>query len=102
MTPKIVEELRRALATMGSDSMKYSGHSFISGAATTAGAQGVEDSQMKLLGWQKSVAYQCYIQPQGTQLLSVATCLSTPGRPSQPATNSPTQQGKARLPETYC
>ena len=80
--PKFVEELQRALAAVGGDSDRYSGHSFRSRAATLAAVRGIEDSQIKLLGRWKSVAYQRYIQPQGTQLARVARCLSAPSQPA--------------------
>ena len=42
----------------GIDFVPYSGHSFRSGAATTAAKQGISDATIKMLGRWKSSAYQ--------------------------------------------
>ena len=44
-----VTELKGALSSTGRDPSGYSGHSFRSGAATTAAMQGISDSNIKLL-----------------------------------------------------
>jgi hypothetical protein len=56
--------VREALAAAGVDQSAYSGHSFRSGAATTAARQGT----IKMLGWWKTSAYQLYIQTPKEQL----------------------------------
>ena len=58
----LVREVRGALAMAGIDAAQYSGHSFRSGAATTAAAAGVEDSVIKILGRWQSSAYQVYVK----------------------------------------
>jgi hypothetical protein len=60
--------VREALAAAGVDQSAYSGHSFRSGAATTAARQGVGDTTIKMLGWWKTSAYQLYIQTPKEQL----------------------------------
>ena len=52
------------------DSTAYSGHSFRSGAATTAATQGISDTTIKMLGRWKSSAYQVYIKTPRKQLAS--------------------------------
>ena len=61
------------------DSRQYSGHSFRSGAATTAAQQGVEDATIKMLGRWKSGAYQQYIQTPREQLAAISKKLSRDG-----------------------
>ncbi len=51
-----------ALASAGVDSTPYSGHSFRSGAATTAASRGIGDATIKMLGRWNSEAYQLYIK----------------------------------------
>ena len=59
---RYVSEVKRALTKAGVDSSHYSGHSFRSGAATTAAQQGIGDATIKLLGRWKSGAYQLYVK----------------------------------------
>ena len=66
--PKFVAEVKEALAIAGVDSGRYSGHSFRSGAATTAASRGVGDTVIKMLGRWKSSAYQLYIKTPREQL----------------------------------
>jgi site-specific recombinase XerD len=75
-----VEEIRSTLSQAGVDSKPYSGHSFRSGAATTAARQGVGDATIKMLGRWKSSAYQLYVQTPREQLAAISRKLS----PSEP------------------
>ena len=59
---RFVEQVKAALTKAGIDSSHYSGHSFRSGAATTAASKGINDSTIKMLGRWKSEAYQLYIR----------------------------------------
>ncbi len=54
---RLVEQVRGALSRAGVDSSQYSGHSFRSGAATTAAQHGISDATIKTLGRWKSNAY---------------------------------------------
>ena len=54
---RLVTELRKALADLGLEAQQFSGHSFQKGTATTAAAQGIPDSQIKILGHWKSSAF---------------------------------------------
>ena len=74
--PSMVVELRKALSEVGLDPNHFSGHSFRKGAATTAAAQGIPDSQIKLLGRWRSAAFQVYLNPSGQQIASLAARLS--------------------------
>ena len=59
---RFVARVREALTSAGVDCSAYSGHSFRSGAATTAAKCGVSDAMIKMLGRWKSSAYQLYIK----------------------------------------
>ena len=48
--PRFVSGIRDALSMAGIDPSPYSGHSFHSGAATTAAARGISDTTIKMLG----------------------------------------------------
>ncbi len=58
---RLVEQVRGALSRAGVDSSQYSGHSFWSGAATTAAQHGISDATIKTLDRWKSNAYHLYI-----------------------------------------
>lgn len=73
--PRFVLELRKALAEAGVDPKPYSGHSFRSGAATTAAKQGVDETTIKMLGRWKSAAYQLYIKTPREQLARISKTL---------------------------
>ena len=70
--PIFVGEVKAALGKAGIDHTGYSGHSFRSGAATTAAAKGIRDSAIKMLGRWKSEAYQLYIKTPRDQLAAVS------------------------------
>ena len=59
---RFVSEVKQALSRAGVNCDGYSGHSFRSGAATTAAERGIEDSIIKMLGRWKSSAYQLYVK----------------------------------------
>ena len=59
---RFVAEVKQILTRAGVCSKGYSGHSFRSGAATTAAARGIEDAAIKMLGRWSSCAYQVYIK----------------------------------------
>ena len=67
---KFVVKVKEALSLAGVDCTAYSGHSFRSGAATTAATQGVSDATIKMLGRWKSSAYQIYMKTPRQQLAS--------------------------------
>ena len=67
----LVERVRAALTTAGVDGAPFSGHSFRSGAATTAASWGMNDATIKMLGRWKSEAYQLYIKTSREQLAGV-------------------------------
>ena len=68
---RFVARVREALTSAGVDSSAYSGHSFRSGAATTAAKCGVSDAVIKMLGRWKSSAYQLYIKTPRDQLAKI-------------------------------
>ena len=74
--PRLVTEVKQALTKAGVDSSRYSGHSFRSGAATTAAERGVEDSVIKMLGRWKSSAYQRYVRTPREKLAAISQVLS--------------------------
>ena len=75
---KLVSQLRTALAAAGLNFSSYSGHSFRIGAATTAAAQGLEDSLIQTLGRWQSTAYLRYIHLPRHELAQVSARLSRP------------------------
>ena len=75
---RLVHHLHKALAAVGVDPGKFSGHSFRIGAATTAAARGVEDSLIKTLGRWESAAYQRYIKLPREKLAEVSAILGRP------------------------
>ena len=72
---RLVERVRAALMSAGVDGAPFSGHSFRSGAATTAASRGINDATIKMLGRWKSEAYQLYIKTPREQLAAVTKCL---------------------------
>ena len=73
---RLVKELRTVLSELGLEAELFSGHSFRKGAATTAAARGISDSQIKVLGRWRSSAFQRYIHPSRNQVASLAARLS--------------------------
>ena len=69
---RFVARAREALSSAGVDCSAYSGHSFRSGAATTAAKCGVSDAMIKMLGRWKSSAYQLYIKTPRDQLARIS------------------------------
>ena len=70
-----VEQVRKALTLAGINPDNYAGHSFCSGAATTAAKQGLGDATIKMLGHWKINAYQLYIKTPRQQLAAISHCL---------------------------
>lgn len=73
--PRLVTEVKTALKKAGVDCSNFSGHSFRSGAATTAASQGIEDATIKMLGRWRSNAYQLYIKTPRSQLAGISKSL---------------------------
>ena len=73
---KFTSTVRDILTKVGIDSTQYSGHSFRIGAASTAAANGVEDSIIQTLGRWKSSAYLTYVRiaPENLAALSCRLC----------------------------
>ena len=74
--PRFVTKVKEALTVAGIDCTAYSGHSFRSGAATTAARQGISDATIKMLGRWRSSAYQLYIKTPREQLAAYSHTLS--------------------------
>ena len=72
---KLVTLLRAALVAAGIDPMQYSGHSFRTGAATTAAANGVSDATIQTLGRWASDSYVRYIHLPQHSLAQLSTVL---------------------------
>ena len=71
---RLVAKLKESIQAAGVNCAAYSGHSFRSGAATTAARQGIGDATIKMLGRWKSSAYQLlqYIKTPREQLAAVS------------------------------
>ena len=76
---RFVTELKGAITSTGKSGQGFSGHSFRSGAATTAANMGISDAHIKLLGRWKSTAYQRYIKPSQTTLAELRGRMSDQG-----------------------
>lgn len=72
----LVTNLRAAIQEVGVDPLLYAGHSLRIGAATTAAAVGLQDSQIKALGRWKSNAFEIYIRRPCNELASLASRLA--------------------------
>ena len=72
----LVTRIRAALGVSGLDASNYSGHSFRSGAATTALEAGISDATIQMLGRWKSDAYKRYIRTPREQLASLSARLA--------------------------
>ena len=70
--PRLVSELRKALAEAGLKPENYAGHSFRIGAATTAAACSIPVEVIKTLGRWKSQAYQLYVRLPTNQLSGIS------------------------------
>ena len=75
---RLVAKLKESIQAVGVNCAAYSGHSFRSGAATTAAHQGIGDATIKILGRWKSSAYQLYIKTPREQLAAVSWALDRP------------------------
>jgi len=71
-----VNNLKLAITQAGMNAEGFSGHSFRSGAATTAATRGLPDSQIKQLGRWKSAAYLRYIKPSPQHLAALSKSLT--------------------------
>ena len=74
----LVNALKPTLTRCGFDVSNYNGHSFRIGAATTAAAQGIADSTIKMLGRWQSSAYSLYIKTPGHKLAAASHSLAQP------------------------
>ena len=72
---RFVVSVRAALRMQGVDDSRYSGHSFLIGAATTAALRGLPDSLIKSLGRWESSAYTVYIRTPRETLCSESRSL---------------------------
>ena len=72
---RFVQEVQQALSASGLIGLNFNSHSFRIGAATSAGAAGVPESTIKVLGCWKSVAYQQCIRPSMDDLAEVSSQL---------------------------
>ena len=72
---RLVTELRAALQQAGINPLAYCGHSFRIGAASTAAANGIEDSLIQILGRWQSTAYLQYVKIPRSQLASISSSL---------------------------
>lgn len=73
----LTNNLRALLLVCGLDSANFASHSFRIGAATTAGAVGLPDWLIKVLGRWKSNAYQTYIKTPKEAILQVPRNLAS-------------------------
>ena len=74
---RFASKVKETLTVAGVDCVAYSGHSFRSGAATTASKQGISDATIKMLGRWKSSAYQSYIKTPRAQLAAYSRNLGS-------------------------
>lgn len=87
---RFVSRVRAALRGAGVDEARYSGHSFRSGAATTAARAGLSEATIKLLGRWESCAYLLYVKTPRDQLAALSQLLA--GKP-RTAQQRPTSTG---------
>lgn len=72
----LVSCLQAAIRQAGREDSAYNGHSFRSGAATTAAQNGLEDSLIQTLGRWRSDAFKLYIKIPQAQLASISRTLA--------------------------
>ena len=72
-----VRRVREGLLATGVNAAHYVGHSFRIGVATTAAAQGIEDSTIKTLGRWESTAYLLYVRIPKEKLAQVSKQLAS-------------------------
>ena len=77
---QFVSKIRMVLASLGLPDNEYAGHSFRTGAATSADLAGVKDSTIQLLGRWKSAAFLRYIRSSQVTLASVSATLASQAR----------------------
>ena len=77
---RFVRAVREALTATGVDTVKYTGHSFRIGAATTAANCGIQDSLIRTMGRWESSAYTLHIRTPRERICTVAATLVQPGR----------------------
>jgi len=73
---RFVAEVQKALISRGKSAKGYTGHSFRSGAATTAASRGLGEATIKMLGRWSSAAYQVYIKTPREHLAGLTTVLA--------------------------
>ncbi len=79
---RFVASVRAALSEAGYVAKDYADHSFRIGAATTAGACGIQDSLINTLGWCESSAYTRYIRTSPEVLRRVAKTMTDTAKPT--------------------
>lgn len=73
---RFTSEVRAALRSAGVDPERYSGHSFRSGAATTAAEKGLNHSYIQQLGRWTSGCYHLYVRTPREKLASISELLA--------------------------
>ena len=79
--------LKKLLQDLNLDPSCYNAHSFRIGAATSAEAAGLTESQIKTLGRWRSDAYHCYIKPMHSQLAHLSKLLIAQGKQNNSKTS---------------
>ena len=72
-----MEEVKKALQLAGTDASDFNGRSFRIRAASTAAANGMEDSLIKILGKWENEVYQRYIKIPRQELANYTVMLSS-------------------------
>jgi hypothetical protein len=78
---RFVTRIRELLNSIGLPQHQYAGHSFRIGAATTAAAEGIEDSTIQTLGRWHSAAFLQYIRTPQTRLAAISATLAGTNHP---------------------
>ena len=84
----LVRHIKGALTIAGMNPNLYNSHSFRIGAATTAAANGIEDSLIQTLGRWQSTAYLRYVQVPRSQLAAVSQVLMSNQNGGEPPRQS--------------